>query len=58
MIVSVEPLDTGGVLGLMGSSFKDYPEEHPPHGVQVDGFWMDEHTVTVADFRRFVEETG
>jgi formylglycine-generating enzyme required for sulfatase activity len=26
--------------------------------VAVDGFWMDEHAVTVAEFRRFVRETG
>jgi formylglycine-generating enzyme required for sulfatase activity len=34
-----------------------YPEEAPVHGVSVDGFWMDAHTVTVAEFRRFVEAT-
>ena len=28
------------------------------HHVAVDGFWMDEHAVTAADFRRFVRETG
>ena len=26
--------------------------------VHVDGFWMDEHPVTVAEFRRFVNDTG
>ena len=31
-----------------------YPEERPVHRVHVDGFWMDEHPVTVAEFRRFV----
>ena len=34
-----------------------YPEERPVHRVAVDGFWMDEHQVTAADFRRFVRET-
>ena len=34
-----------------------YPEERPVHRVAVDGFWMDEHPVTAADFRRFVRET-
>ena len=24
----------------------------------VDGFWIDRHPVTVAEFRRFVEDTG
>jgi len=42
---------------LMGSeSF--YPEERPVRRVETDGFWMDEHLVTVAEFRRFVRETG
>jgi formylglycine-generating enzyme required for sulfatase activity len=35
-----------------------YPEERPVHTVAVDGFWMDEHQVTVAEFRRFVRATG
>jgi len=35
-----------------------YPEEGPVHAVSVDGFWMDEHQVTVAEFRRFVRATG
>ena len=35
-----------------------YPEERPVHRVSVDGFWMDEHLVTVAEFRRFVKATG
>ena len=42
---------------LMGSA-DFYPEEQPVHPVSVDGFWMDEHPVTVADFRRFVKATG
>lgn len=35
-----------------------YPEEQPVHRVRVDGFWMDEHPVTNAQFRYFVEATG
>jgi formylglycine-generating enzyme len=42
---------------LMGSE-DFYPEERPVHPVAVDGFWMDEHPVTVAAFRRFVKATG
>ena len=42
---------------LMGSD-EFYPEERPVHRVDVDGFWMDEHPVTVAQFRRFVKATG
>ncbi len=34
-----------------------YPEERPVHQVAVDGFWMDEHPVTAAEFRRFVRAT-
>src|SRR5438132_9776917 len=32
--------------------------ERPAHRVRLDGFWMDEHDVTNAEFRRFVEATG
>ena len=46
----------GGTF-LMGSN-DFYPEERPVHRVTVDGFWMDEHTVTNAEFRRFVKATG
>jgi formylglycine-generating enzyme required for sulfatase activity len=42
---------------LMGSE-EFYPEERPVRRATVDGFWMDEHPVTVAEFRRFVKDTG
>ena len=42
---------------LMGSD-DFYPEERPVHPVRVDAFWMDQHPVTVAEFRRFVRATG
>ncbi len=41
----------------MGSD-DHYPEERPVHEVAVDGFWMDDHQVTVQEFRRFVKATG
>jgi len=41
---------------MMGSN-EHYPEEAPAHPVTVDGFWMDQYTVTNAHFSRFVEET-
>lgn len=41
----------------MGSE-EFYPEEGPLHCVELDGFWIDEHPVTVAEFRRFVKATG
>lgn len=46
----------GGTF-LMGSN-DFYPEEKPAHRVAVDSFWMDEHPVTNAAFRRFVKATG
>jgi sulfatase modifying factor 1 len=42
---------------LMGSDHH-YAEEAPAHNVRVDGFWMDRHTVTNREFRRFVDATG
>ncbi len=35
-----------------------YEEERPVRPVEVDGFWIDPHPVTVAEFRRFVKATG
>ena len=42
---------------LMGSE-AFYPEEGPVRQAEVDGFWIDEHPVTAAEFRRFVRGTG
>jgi formylglycine-generating enzyme required for sulfatase activity len=36
----------------------DYPEEGPPRQVTVEGFWMDAHEVTNAQFAAFVAATG
>ena len=41
----------------MGSD-RFYPEEAPVREVAVDPFWIDRHPVTVAEFRRFVKDTG
>jgi formylglycine-generating enzyme required for sulfatase activity len=41
----------------MGSD-AHYPEERPVHDVAVDGFWIDDHQVTVGEFRRFVKAMG
>ena len=46
----------GGIF-LMGSD-RHYPEEAPVHKVQVDGFWLDRHLVTNAQYRKFVAATG
>jgi formylglycine-generating enzyme len=42
---------------VMGSD-DHYPEEQPAHVAHVDEFWVDEHPVTNAEFRRFVSATG
>lgn len=34
------------------------PNEQPAVRASVDGFWMDEHDVTNAEFRRFIEATN
>lgn len=46
----------GGTF-LMGSE-EFYAEEGPVHSVEVGGFWIDRHPVTVRQFRRFVKATG
>jgi formylglycine-generating enzyme len=46
----------GGTF-LMGSDHH-YPEEAPAHKVSVDGFWIDQSTVTNRQFARFVANTG
>jgi sulfatase modifying factor 1 len=46
----------GGTFAMGAEDF--YPEEAPVHRVAVDGFWIDEHPVTVGEFRRFVKATG
>lgn len=46
----------GGTF-VMGSD-RHYPAESPSRTVTVDGFWIDVHPVTNAQFARFVAETG
>jgi formylglycine-generating enzyme required for sulfatase activity len=51
------------MVWIAGGTFRmgsddHYPEEAPAHRVSVDGFWMDRHTVTNAEFARFVRKTG
>ena len=41
----------------MGSD-RHYPEEGPVHRVSVDGFWIEAHQVTNAQFEAFVDATG
>lgn len=44
------------VMGTDDSN--SFRNERPAHRVKLDGFWMDEHDVTNAEFRKFVEATG
>ena len=46
----------GGTFRMGSDDF--YPEERPVREVSVQGFWIDRHPVTVAEFRRFVRDTG
>jgi formylglycine-generating enzyme required for sulfatase activity len=46
----------GGTFRMGSEQF--YPEEGPVHHVEVDGFWIERHPVTVRQFKRFVAETG
>jgi formylglycine-generating enzyme required for sulfatase activity len=46
----------GGTFRMGDGRF--YPEERLVREVSVDGFWIDRHPVTVAEFRRFVKATG
>ncbi len=67
---SLPPRDTAvraarlpGMAWIAGGEFRMgsadfYPEERPVHQVAVDGFWMDVHPVTVAEFGRFISQTG
>lgn len=41
----------------MGSD-RHYPEEAPARPASVEGFWVERHPVTNAQFARFVRETG
>ncbi len=52
-----------GMRWIPGGTFRmgadrSYPEEAPVRPVTVSGFWMDEHTVTNAEFAAFVDVTG
>ncbi|WP_344618908.1 formylglycine-generating enzyme family protein [Dactylosporangium salmoneum] len=46
----------GGTFAMGAEGF--YPEEAPVCKVAVDGYWIDSHPVTNAEFALFVQETG
>jgi len=55
--------ETAGMAFVPGGAFKMGSERYQPeerflHSVRVDGFWIDRHEVTNAQFRQFVDATG
>src|SRR3954447_22903300 len=55
--------DAAGMAFIPGGTFKMGSEHHQPeerviHTVRVDGFWIDRHEVTNAQFRQFVDAPG
>lgn len=48
----------GGNYMMGGDNDQADADEFPKHKVIVDGFWMDEHEVTNAEFAKFVVATG
>ena len=42
----------------MGTNDPAFPDAQPVHSVTVNGFWIDEHEVTNAEFEQFVQATG
>lgn len=55
--------ETGSQVWIEGGEFRmgddnTYREEGPARNVRVDGFWIDAHEVTNAQFAAFVADTG
>lgn len=54
--------DNANMIWVSGGAFtmgsKEFSDSQPLHEVRVNGFWMDEHEVTNAQFARFVQATG
>lgn len=48
----------GGIFAMGADNDQARADEYPKHTVEVNGFWMDVHEVTNAQFRQFVNETG
>ncbi|WP_244817675.1 formylglycine-generating enzyme family protein [Caballeronia sp. Lep1P3] len=48
----------GGTFAMGSEYAHALANERPAHRVKLDGYWMDRHDVTNADFTRFVAATG
>jgi sulfatase modifying factor 1 len=48
----------GGEFSMGGVGPEARSDEFPIHRVRVDGFWMDEIEVTIAQFKQFADATG
>jgi formylglycine-generating enzyme len=48
----------GGEFTMGTNDVRSFPNERPAHRMQVEGFWIDDHDVTNAEFARFVDATG
>ncbi len=49
---------SGGQFTMGTDDENSMPNERPAHQVKVDGFWIDQHDVTNAEFGKFVDATG
>lgn len=60
--IKQEKGDTTGMVWVSGGKFlmgaDEFPDSRPVHQVSVDGFWMDAHEVTNAEYARFVAATN
>ena len=48
----------GGEFAMGTNDLRSLPNESPAHQVKVEGFWLDIHDVTNAEFTKFVEAAG
>lgn len=48
----------GGTFEMGADNEQARPDEFPKHPVAVESFWIDEHEVTNAQFKEFVDATG
>lgn len=48
----------GGTFVMGNDDPRSDRNEQPTHKVRLDGFWMDEHPITNAQFQRFVKASG